>query len=440
MPCGAAALTAQVNLKHTTPTIEQSADTLYHLTTATMLPLRGDISSSNLNCAEMVWKQSSTNAASGQLWPTITLEDLVSIHKEPTTPHPSGLQTRQQRFNAGRFLSDLVEYGPEHFRQFRGKLEEPEIVDAIPPEKTTQLPMRAMDVKPDTPAQNAKAVKEIFKQASFGDPAENPGIRNIANMVALIFGDLGTMQHLRSLMESQAEDTTPWNRLQSIVVVLGLFHLKMACADAIWKIFIDGGKLRRADPNSLINHVGEIRPKETGKIETKPSFRQMHEVIQHVGIVMQLDAWRVSAAKHLKKDLESLDDYAKLEPKWEDLVLISHDLCRNYVASKTDDLSRKRKQPTAQRDQQQENILLQMQYFLLYEQMSHALNYGDIGRVESLFVPWMSIFRGCGKHKYAAELRHYLENVHFIYCTILFNSSVTRHGPSKIDEMSRLSR
>jgi hypothetical protein len=27
-----------------------------------------------------------------------------------------------------------------------------------------------------------------------------------------------------------------------------------------------------------------------------------------------------------------------------------------------------------------------------------------------------------------------------LYCTILFNSSVTRHGPSKIDEMSRLSR
>ena len=43
--------------------------------------------------------------------------------------------------------------------------------------------------------------------------------------------------------------------------------------------------------------------------------------------------------------------------------------------------------------------------------------------------------------------RSYLE-IHYgtcllmagIYCTILINSSVTRHGPSKIDEMSRLSR
>ena len=141
----------------------------------------------------------------------------------------------------------------------------------------------------------------------------------------------------------------------------------------------------------------------------------MHEVIQHVGIVMQLDAWRVAAGKHQKKDLASLEDYAKLELNWEDIVLISHDLCCNYVARKSDDLSRKRKQSTVQRNQQQENTLLQMQYFLLYEQMSHGLNHGDIGCVESLFVPWMSILRGCRKHKYAAELKCYLENVHFIY-------------------------
>ena len=120
--------------------------------------------------------------------------------------------------------------------------------------------------------------------------------------------------------------------------------------------------------------------------------------MKHVGIVMQLDAWQVAAGKHQKKDLASLEDYAKLEPNWEDIVLISHDLCCNYVARKSDDLSRKRKQSTVQRNQQQENTLLQMQYFLLYEQMSHGLNHGDIGCVESLFVPWMSIFRGCGKH------------------------------------------
>ena len=54
-----------INLKHTMPKIEQSGDTLVHLTTATMLPLRGGITTNDLNCAEEVWKHSSPNAGSG---------------------------------------------------------------------------------------------------------------------------------------------------------------------------------------------------------------------------------------------------------------------------------------------------------------------------------------------------------------------------------------
>jgi hypothetical protein len=39
-----------------------------------------------------------------------------------------------------------------------------------------------------------------------------------------------------------------------------------------------------------------------------------------------------------------------------------------------------------------------------------------------------------------AQLKILPGNFRFEYCTILINSSVTRHGPSKINEMSRLSR
>jgi len=56
-----------------------------------------------------------------------------------------------------------------------------------------------------------------------------------------------------------------------------------------------------------------------------------------------------------------------------------------------------------------------MEYFLLYEEISHAMNAGDIGHIELCFLPWMMIFAGCGKHKYATEMQHYLKNVHFIY-------------------------
>ncbi|KAF8158137.1 hypothetical protein B0H34DRAFT_782739 [Crassisporium funariophilum] len=155
-----------------------------------------------------------------------------------------------------------------------------------------------------------------------------------------------TFQHNCSLQESRSEESTPWRRLQGTVFVMGLFHLKMASA--------------RTDKNSLMAHDGEIRPKETGKIEMKPGFRRMHEVIQHVGIASQLDIWRTTR-------------------------------------------------------QTTRNSLLCMQYFLLYEEISHAMNTGDIGCVEVCFLPWMMILAGCGKHKYATEMQHYLENIHFIY-------------------------
>jgi hypothetical protein len=48
-------------------------------------------------------------------------------------------------------------------------------------------------------------------------------------------------------------------------------------------------KLRRLDANSLMEHVDQIRPKETRKVASKLGFRRMHEVIQHVGIVSRLD-------------------------------------------------------------------------------------------------------------------------------------------------------
>ena len=56
-----------INLKHTTPTIKQSMDTLVHLMTATMLSLYSGITTNNLNCTKIVWKQSYPNAGSSQL-------------------------------------------------------------------------------------------------------------------------------------------------------------------------------------------------------------------------------------------------------------------------------------------------------------------------------------------------------------------------------------
>ncbi|RDB20638.1 hypothetical protein Hypma_012103 [Hypsizygus marmoreus] len=395
-----------IDLKHSVPTIEKTQDTLIHLTSGTMLPLH-EVTLNDLDCADKLWEQSPLNPdVPRSNIPKVTIEQLTGIH--PEAEHPSGL-LRGERFNAWKFLQDLLNYGPEFFGKYKSKLGDPEVVDAIPLKKTSQIPNPALDVALSTPAQNAEALDAFFKQAGIGNPKEDSRVKSIRNFVLLVFGDLLTGERLRSLLESCSEESTPWRRLQFVVYVMGLFHLKMACADAIWRIFIHP-KQAHEDPNSLINHVGQIRPKETGKIETNPGFRRMHEVIQHVGIVSRLDCWAVEVQK---RGFTTLEEFAASEPSWDDLENISYQLAVENVAGP--DVQELRSGTASSRDQEHENTLVRQQYFLLYEEMSFALNAGDIGRVETLFLPWMFIFRGCGKHKYAAEMRRYLENVHFIY-------------------------
>jgi hypothetical protein len=400
-----------IDLKHSVPTLEQSEDTLIHLTTGTLFPLRG-ITQEELMCSKELWEQSSFNLTPTVTVPRPSLDDLFEIHPEPMDPDQLLGHTRRDRFNSWKFLSDLIHHGPEYFRRFKQNLKHPETVDAIPVTKTQQLPLRCLDVKPSTAAENAEALNAFFSQTGVGDPKDDPRVVAAKNQCIPISGDLLTSQHFRSLQESRALESSPWRRMQGIFFIMGLFHLKMACADAIWRIFIQP-KSSRLDSTSLMSYVAQIRPKETGKIETKPGFRRMHEVIQHIGVASRLDIWRVEAHKK-HNSVSNLDEYALLKPSWDDLCIMASSMVSEYVAS--DATAEHHQQlPDSERDRPFENALVQQQYFLLYEEITHAMNFGDIGRVELCFLPWMMIFAGCGKHKYATEMRRYLENVHFIF-------------------------
>lgn len=191
----------------------------------------------------------------------------------------------------------------------------------------------------------------------------------------------------------------PWHRLESIVYVLGFFHFKMAAADAIHHIFIAPQSVRH-DPNGLFQYIGQIWPKETGNITNRPGFHLMHEVIQHVGIVSQLQCWWQYVREKLGQ--KSLGDFAASKPTWEELVTISKAICIKKVGNaEIDEVHRKK---PVDCDQTNENCLIHEQYFLLYEEITYAMNTGDISWVESCFVDCAKIFKGCGKHKYATEL------------------------------------
>ncbi|KAH9919663.1 hypothetical protein B0H21DRAFT_702085 [Amylocystis lapponica] len=270
-----------VDIKHVTPTVEKPQDTLLHLTSGTLLRLDHGVTTEDLQCSEELWKKSDVNPANHRRIHGIDWTQFINLHPEPL--HPSNL-TRRQCFNRWKFLHDLITHGPEYFRRFANVLEEPEAIDQIPLVKSRQVPAESMDINQSSVSGNSDALSNLFRQGGVGDPNETPGCTDIGNHVILVHGDLGTCERVQSLLQSRAEERTPWRRFQFVVFVMGLFHLKMAATDALWKIFIFP-KAARADDTSLMKMVAEIRPKETSKIASKPGFRRMHEVVQHVGIV-----------------------------------------------------------------------------------------------------------------------------------------------------------
>jgi hypothetical protein len=276
-----------------------TADTLEHLTSGTLIMLEHGVKTDDLKCSEELWKKSHLNPKVDpkSLPAPRTCKDLEELHPEPN--HPSGL-TRRERFNAWQFRHDLIHNGLSHFGQFLSKLGQPEAIEQIPIVKMHQAPARSMDINQSKVSGNISAIPDLLKQGGIEDPtekaADKSGIKDISKYVVIFFGDLGTFERVQSLLIRRSLEETFWRRYQYVVFGMGLFHLKMACVDAIWRIFINPLHSRQ-DPNSLIKFTYQHRPKETGKITKGPQFRQMHEVIMHNGLALWLDCWRELTAK-----------------------------------------------------------------------------------------------------------------------------------------------
>ena len=400
-----------IDFKTHVPTIEKAVDTLTHMTSGCMIRLDHGVTLEDLHCSDYLWAWSRLNPAiPTQLRPAGQCIDIVNLH--PERPHPSGL-TQQQHWITYKFLADLTQYGPPYFEQFRTLIQPPEPVDQIPVKKMQYAPVRAMDINQSKVAGNIQAITELLGQGDVGDPTmSSDSVRDMREYVVLLHGDLGTAERVQSLMERRSIEATPWRRFQFVVFVMGLFHLKMACADAIWRIFIEP-KAARDDATSLMHFIALNRPRETGKIGSDPGFRRMHEVIQYSGLAIRLDAWRVEVRKRFPQ-CQSLEEFAQLEPSLAVLQEIADTLATSYVAN-SEEIFEARCCSVDTRDKQQENILLMHQYFLLYEELSWSMNEGDIGRVETLFPAWIYLFRATGKHKYARHMIQFLTDVHYVY-------------------------
>ncbi|KAL6308380.1 hypothetical protein BKA93DRAFT_815411 [Sparassis latifolia] len=344
------------------PTIEEPSDTLEHLTSGVILPLEHGVDLEDLR------KSPRNDSCTGPLPvhdPRKTMQQLATIH--PEADDPSGL-TRHGRFNAW----------PEYFQKFKTELGEPESIEKIPVVKTCRIPVRTMDINQSRVGGNINAIAKLLQQGGVGDPTDKQiqnessteedeemlqfdedeamDIVDITDYVVLIHGDLGTLEQVEI-------EATRWQRYQYVIFVPGLFHMKMAAADVLWRIFIQP-KQARDDENSMLEFVGE---------------------------------------------------FAELEPTFENLVAMAQNMAQNHIAGEGVDLWKMRNQLRELRDGQHENILVMHQYLLLYEELSYAMNAGDIGHVETLFPPWIALFKAKGKHKYGNYMLRFMTDLQFVY-------------------------
>lgn len=397
-------------------TIDNPRAGLIHLASATMIQLAHGVTVDDLRCSTYIRSRQDLRmnplATDPQAFnPLSVLEFMCRLH--PQGDHPSGL-SRNGRFVAWLFLSTLTRHGPAPFHEYRKHLSLPESVEQIPLAVLDHQPLPILDIDLSTNSGNIRAL-DSYRELCGVESDED-----LADIVQMTFGDLGTYEHVLSALKQRSQEHTQCNRLEYVVFVLGLFHLKMAAADALWRVLVPSkGHNTDHEATSFAKYISILRPDETGKLFSKAEFRQQHELIYDVGSVLRLDTWTAGILKRYQGRYHTLEEFAASRPKLAELEDIAMTLARDYCAGESSDFDifalRRFPENAAARDEQNENTMLVHQYLALYQHLSYAMDAGDIGMVETLLPAWIHIFRATGKHKYANRVLLFMHSLYFVY-------------------------
>jgi hypothetical protein len=387
-----------MDFKSWMPVVDKSGQTLKHATSALAFPLHHDVTPDDLKCSAELWRSDPMNPripVSERRPQHIWIDCLLPPDSNPL-PGPS----RKLHVIAWHFRHALVTFC-EPFHHFRSELGMPEEVNQIPVEKTTYIPCRSMDINQSTNDGQGQIIHNVMGQANLGDPTDYPGVEDICEMVTLFHGDLRTGKLIEGIKYSCCIESKEIRQLQMVVFVMGLFHLQVACADALWRMFIEPKEVCN-DDNSLYQQACKIHPHDLGRIGSGPGFRIMHDLAHQCAYARMLDCWHVDAKKH--NSLHTLlKEFATSKPTWEQLEDISLSLAETYID-----------QPNS-KDQDFCNNTLILGWLIQYIELTHAMKFGDIGRVENTFLHWVFVFKCVGKHKYATHLIKVMNDMKYTF-------------------------
>ena len=193
-------------------------------------------------------------------------------------------------------------------------------------------------------------------------------------------------------------EASPRNRLQYVVFVMGLFHLKMACAETIWWVFLKDSKAQAmGKKTSFYSNFKILRPHDSSSLSTSFKFRLIHKAIRHIGTCRHLDCWWVVLER---QGFSGPQKFADTKPTWDIVKEVALEVAEEFIP----DAKRLHLMlGEADRDQELENNLTFNLYAGMYEEITYAMNHGDIGLVEMCLLQWVPLFEAVGKRKYAHQ-------------------------------------
>ncbi|KAJ8090290.1 hypothetical protein PM082_018886 [Marasmius tenuissimus] len=231
-------------------------------------------------------------------------DDIRPENRTTLTPSFTDILPRAQK--AGKTMKDvfawhlraiLVEQGGDIFSVFKARLGKPEVVEGLSyAEKDVSIPASAIDANEGTYDGNWEVLENLYHQRNVPESVHD-------EYLTFIHGDLATKERIDGLRRSRRIEATAKNRLDNVLFVVGLFHVLMAAANAIWRLHI----LPHADRSEdlgLFNYINILRPKATGEFTSKngPSYHSMHNVAHHALWADVLNIWRVETRKRFSHD------------------------------------------------------------------------------------------------------------------------------------------
>ncbi|KAF8993895.1 hypothetical protein BDQ17DRAFT_1392515 [Cyathus striatus] len=202
------------HFKTSEPTVEQRSSTFVSATSATAIPLVGVTDREHLRCSDQLWDKDPLNPSPTETPVKIDLTDIMKFHlQNSANKRTPGKKFSALRENFAWHVRDILIRRAKGFEYLMAQLGQPEPINKLTPEKTVQIPCRAMNIKESTPDGNIEVVENLLRQGRIGEPGDKMfHIHKDVDMtgfVILIHGDLLTKERLDAVRQSRRIEETP---------------------------------------------------------------------------------------------------------------------------------------------------------------------------------------------------------------------------------------